>query len=111
MVIQGGRYETALQVLSVSGTIRDAASLNVDGGSTIRDTGTVSNIDTVIFTNIYNHHINNGVQGNLSSSLTNEGIGMDLENSKCAPFAFYVVSPKIKARTLREPLFGNLFKS
>lgn len=111
MVIQGGRYETALQVLSVSGTIRDAASLNVDGGSTIRDTGTVSNIDTVIFTNTYYHHINNGVQGNLSSSLTNEGISMDLENSKCAPFAFYVVSPKIKARTLREPLFGNLFKS
>ena len=73
MVIQGGRYETAPQVLSVSGTIRDAASLNVDGGSTIRDTGTVSNIDTVTFTNTYNHHINNGVQGNLSSSLTNEG--------------------------------------
>ena len=73
MVIQGGRYETAPQVLSVSGTIRDAASLNVDGGSTIRDTGTVSNINTVIFTNTYNHHIDNGVQGNLSLSLTNEG--------------------------------------
>lgn len=73
MVIQGGRYETAPQVLSVSGIIRDAASLNVDGGSTIRDTGTVSNINTVIFTNTYNHHIDNGVQGNLSLSLTNEG--------------------------------------
>ncbi len=36
---------------------------------------------------------------------------MYLENAKCALFAFYVVSPKIKAGTLREPLFGYLFKS
>ena len=70
MVIEGGRYDYNPQVLDVQGTIRDALSLTVDGGTTIGKDGAISNIDVVTLSNTYNKHSDSG---NLSDALVNQG--------------------------------------
>lgn len=68
MLIQGGTQKGYPRVLSNSGTITDAKSLTVDGGT--YNTGTISNIGTAVFTNTYNGHSDSG---NFSPSLDNRG--------------------------------------
>lgn len=70
MVIEGGRYDYNPQVLDVQGTIRDALSLTVDGGTTIGKGGSITNIDVVTLSNTYNKHSDGG---NLAVALNNQG--------------------------------------
>lgn len=70
MVIEGGRYDYNPQVLDVQGTIRDALSLTVDGGTTIGKGGAITNIDVVTLSNTYNKHSDGG---NLAGALNNQG--------------------------------------
>lgn len=69
MVISG-KFTGYPRALQVDGSIKTANSLTVNGGTYVVSGGTISGIDTVIFTNTVNKHSDSG---NLAVSLDNRG--------------------------------------
>lgn len=64
-----GKFTGFPRALQVNGTIKTANSLTVNGGTYVVSGGTISDIDTVTFTNTVNSHSGGG----LSVSLDNQG--------------------------------------
>lgn len=64
-----GKFTGFPRALQVNGTIKTANSLTVNGGTYVVSGGTISDIDTVTFTNTVNSHSGGG----LSVSLNNKG--------------------------------------
>ena len=64
-----GKFTGFPRALQVNGTIKTANSLTVNGGTYVVSGGTISDIDTVTFTNTVNSHSGGG----LSVSLDNRG--------------------------------------
>lgn len=64
-----GKFTGFPRALQVNGTIKTANSLTVNGGTYVVSGGTISDIDTVTFTNTVNSHTGGG----LSVSLDNQG--------------------------------------
>lgn len=64
-----GKFTGFPRALQVNGTIKTANSLTVNGGTYVVSGGTISDIDTVTFTNTVNSHTGGG----LSVSLDNRG--------------------------------------
>ena len=65
-----GKFTGFPRALQVNGTIKTANSLTVNGGTYVVSGGTISDIDTVTFTNTVNKH---SESGNLAESLNNKG--------------------------------------
>lgn len=65
-----GKFTGFPRALQVNGTIKTANSLTVNGGTYVVSGGTISDIDTVTFTNTVNSHSGGG----LAVSFDNQGI-------------------------------------
>lgn len=68
-MVVSGKNQYFPRALQVNGTIKTANSLTVNGGTYVVSGGTISDIDTVTFTNTVNSHTGGG----LSVSLDNRG--------------------------------------